>query len=465
LSSSDLFERVAVSLQSAGCRRGERVVVAVSGGVDSMVLLDVLHRHQAVWALELYVVHLDHSLRIESIEDERFVSREARRRGLTYKSWRCDVAAYAAERHISIEEAGRERRYAFFAEVAAEVEASKVVLGHHMDDQAETVLMRLVRGSGTSGLKGMVPLRDELYLRPLLSVRRVEIETYARERAVAFREDITNKEQRFLRNRVRGELLPLLCEYNPNIVEAIHRTTTVLRGEDAFIEETAQSALNASLVECCVDKIVLDAPRLVDYHIAVLRRVIRTVLQGFSAGKGPCDFARIEQVIDLLKMGDGSPQQLGGELRVQCWQGRLIVRRGEAQPIAIELEIPGAKEVPHRGGTLVSQLVSTQRFPQLFAGLGGARTAFDAERLGTNPLLRSARVGDRFQPLGMSGQKKMSDFLIDSKYPRILRDEVLVIESNGEIAWVVGLRNGHPFRVRADSRQIAVLEFSPTATG
>jgi tRNA(Ile)-lysidine synthetase-like protein len=136
------------------------------------------------------------------------------------------------------------------------------------------------------------------------------------------------------------------------------------------------------------------------------------------------------------------------------------VRRGVTQPIAVELVIPGFIEVPDRSCAIVSQLVATQRFRQLRSGLGGGRAAFDAEKLGANPLLRSTLLGDRFQPLGMSGQKKVSDFLIDLKYPRILRDEVLVVECRGEIAWVVGLRSGHPFRVRADSRQIAVLEFS-----
>ncbi len=465
LPSGDLLECVAESLRYADCDKGERVLVAVSGGVDSMVLLDALVRLWVDWPLDLCVVHLDHCLRGESLEDERFVSQEAQRRHIAYKSRRCDVAAFAAERNLSIEQAGRECRYAFFSEVAAEVGATKVVLGHHMDDQAETVLMRLLRGSGVSGLKGMALLRDKFYLRPLLSVRRLQIETYAQERNILFREDATNKDQRFLRNRVRGELLPLLRQYNPHIVESIYRTTTVLHSEDAFVEEMAQNALNIALVECCVDKIALDVPCLVGYHIAVLRRVIRAVLQGFSNGKGPYDFARIEKIIDLLKRGDGSPQQLGGELRAQCWQGRLILRRGVAQPIGMDLVIPGSTELLSRGRILVSQLVSTQSFAPLRPGLGGMRAAFDSEKLGAKPLLRSARPGDRFQPLGMRGKKKLSDFLIDSKYPRILRDEVLVVESKGEIAWVVGLRSGHPFRVRTDSRQIAVLEFSPIASG
>jgi len=441
------------------------VLVAVSGGVDSMVLLDALTRLPADWSFDLCVVHLDHCLRAESAEDERFVCEQAQRRNIAYRSRRCDVVAFARQRRLSLEEAGRVCRYAFFAQVAAEIEATKVALGHHMDDQAETVLMRLLRGSGASGLKGMEPLRDNFYLRPLLAMRRLQIEAYAQERNIAFREDATNTDQRFLRNRVRGELLPVLREYNPHIVEAIHRTATVLRGEDAFVEEIAQNALNSALVECCVDKIVLDVPCLVGYHIAVLRRVIRAVLQGFSAGEGPYDFACIEQIIDLLKRGNGSPQQLAGKLRVQCWQGRLIVRRGALQPIAVDLVIPGSVEVPSRGCMLVSQLVPMQSFSQLRSSFGGMRAAFDVEKLGDKPLLRSARQGDRFQPLGMSGKKKLSDFLIDAKFPRILRDEVLVVESKGEIAWIVGLRNGHPFRVRADSRQIAVLEFSPITSG
>jgi tRNA(Ile)-lysidine synthetase-like protein len=156
---------------------------------------------------------------------------------------------------------------------------------------------------------------------------------------------------------------------------------------------------------------------------------------------------------------------LAGELRVQCWQGRLIVRRGVLEPIVVDLVVPGSVEVPSRGCMLVSQLVPTQKFSQLRSSFAGMRAAFDVEKLGDKPLLRSARPGDRFQPLGMSGKKKLSDFLIDAKFPRILRDEVLVVESKGEIAWIVGLRNGHPFRVRADSRQIAVLEVSPITSG
>ncbi len=446
------------ALNAANCRRGEVLIVAVSGGVDSMVLLDLLDRLRDKLGLVLHVAHLDHALRVESAADADFVCREARRRQMACSIVRRDAAAYAKREGLSLEEAGRVLRYAFFAEVAIALAAQKVVLGHHMDDQAETVLMNLLRGSGSSGLRGMQPFRDGRYLRPLLGLRRLQLEAYAQRRGVIFCQDETNADLHFTRNRVRAELVPLLCQYNAHIVETLDRTAKVLGSENDFLEEVTENALNSVVRECCANKITLDVPRFVGYHMAVQRRVVRAVLKGLSKGEGPFDFAHIEQVVNGLRGGNSSPCELGGGMHFQCWEGRGILRRGQVQPIELPLSVPGVIEISAREQVLDCQLMPAEYFAHLRAQLGGVRAAFDAESLGGAPLLRSMRTGDRFRPLGMCGSKKLSHFLRDSKFPRILRDEVLVVEVDGEIAWVVGMRSAHPFKVHSSSRQIAVLE-------
>ncbi|MEC8645763.1 MAG: tRNA lysidine(34) synthetase TilS [Candidatus Latescibacterota bacterium] len=452
-----VLSAIAIALCEAGCTRSERMLVGVSGGIDSMVLMDIMSQ----LVDSCVVVHCDHRLRDQSAEDARFVAMEAERRGCVFIAGSDDVAARAREGRMSIEEAGREARYALFAQVASEVGAMKVVLGHHMDDQAETVLMRLMRGSGSTGLRGMVPLREGVFLRPMLNVTRAQIKVYAEENDIAFREDETNADRRFLRNRVRGDLLPTLRQYNPNIVQTLHRVATVLQGEDSFVEEAAQNAINSVLIECCEHKVMLDVPRLVDYHIAVQRRLIRLALGRLFSGH--IEYAWVDKTLRLAKGKKSALCDLGKGIRAQCWDDRLILRQGRECPIAVRVPMPGSVRIPERDGVISCRITSAEAFEGLRSELGGFYIALDADKLEARPLLRSAAVGDRFRPFGMRGQKKLSDFLIDQKHPRILRDEVLVLESAGEIAWVVGMRMSDAFRVEPSSRRIAFIQFSITA--
>lgn len=445
---------VAEALRRFGIVRHQKLVVGVSGGIDSMVLLDVLGHLVAARV----VVHCDHGLRPESDADARFVEAQAAQRGCFYVGRRCAVSALADRQGLSIEEAGRTARYALYAQVAADMGAAIVALGHHRDDQAETVLMHLLRGSGSGGLRGMQALRDGVYLRPLLDVSRAEIAAYARENDIPFREDASNADERFLRNRVRGHLLPVLREYNPNIVDVLHRTAVILNGENDFVETAAENALNAVLIKGCDGKLDLDVPRLVDYHIAVQRRVIRRVLGRLSAASA--DFALIDRILQAVSQRRVGLLDMGRGLRIQYWQDRLLLRQGALAPLSLSLPLPGAVEIPERGGRLSCRVVPAEDFARIRPHLSAWRVALDADALGVQPLVRAARAGDRFQPFGMSGQKKLSDFLIDQKYPRILRDEVLVLEGNGRIAWVVGMRSSEAFRIGPECRRIAVVEFS-----
>ena len=437
-------------LQEAGLQVGAGLVVAASGGIDSTVLLDVLDS----LGYQLHVAHLDHALRPDSADDSRFVADEAQRRGLPCSVERRDVGEYARTKGLSLEEAGRRQRYAFLDQVADRVGADFIALGHHADDQAETVILRLLRGSGATGLGGMEIVREGRYLRPLLRVRRAEIEKYAHQRGLRYREDPSNRDPRFLRNRVRGELMPLLKSYNPNIAEVLNRTAALLKAEDDLLAELTQEALDTVICERCDDKVALDSTRLLTYHIAVQRRVLRAVLQGLAAADGPFDFARVEQVRDWIGTGDKRLRVLGAGLRGQGCGTRYILRRGQRPPVSRCFDIPGVLVLREHGVKIRVQVVSPDRFDK--SQLGGTRVALDADRLGAWVQVRSLRPGDRFQPLGMEGHKKLSDFLIDAKWPKISRDEVLVLTQGEEIAWVAPLRSSHAFRIQSNTRRVAL---------
>ena len=445
-----IVAKVRQVLQEAGLEADASVVVAVSGGVDSIVLLDVLDG----LGYRLHVAHLDHALRPDSATDSRFVADEAQRRGLPCSVERRDVGEYARTEGLSLEEAGRRQRYALLDQVADRIGAEFIALGHHADDQAETVILRLLRGSGATGLGGMEIVREGRYLRPLLRVRRTEIEKYARQRGLRYREDPSNRDPRFLRNRVRGELMPLLKSYNPNIAEVLNRTAALLKAEDDLLGELTQEALDTVICERCNDKVALDRNRLLAYHIAMQRRVLRAVLQGLAATEGPFDFARIEQVRSWIEADDKRLRVLGDGLRGQGCGTRYILRRGQRPSVAYCFEIPGALVLREHGVEIRAQIVSPEHFDK--AQLGGAQVALDADRLGAWVQVRSLRPGDRFQPLGMEGHKKLSDFLIDAKWPKISRDEVLVLTQGEEIAWVAPLRSSHAFRIQSTTRRIAL---------
>ena len=352
-------------LFQAKVKADSRLIVAVSGGIDSIVLLDILDQLRGELGYQLHLAHFDHALRPESSADGRFVAEEASRRGLPCTVERRDVGEHAQEEKLSLEEAGRLLRYAFFEEVAGCVGASFVVLGHHAEDQAETVLMRLLRGSGATGLGAMEAVREGRYLRPLLSVRRTEIETYAQERGLCHREDASNRDVHFLRNRIRWELLPLLEEYNPKITETLNRTARLLKDEDHLLSDLAEEAITAVVCESYNDKITLDSSVLVDYHIAVQRRVVRAVLQGLSAAESPFNFAVVEQILDWIRAGDKGLHELRGGLRCQGNGSRYFLRRGHWPPVESVLAVPGAVALVDQGIEIRAEIVSVEYFVEI----------------------------------------------------------------------------------------------------
>jgi tRNA(Ile)-lysidine synthase len=303
----------------------------------------------------------------------------------------------------------------------------------------------------------MRPVRQGRYLRPLLGVERAVLAAHAHAQGLEFREDPSNRDLRFVRNRVRRELIPLLqARYNPALVQTLNRTAQILQAEDSLLEELAQQALQTVVCEQSPAKIVLAAPSLVNYHIAVQRRIVRMLFE--AQGQGPFDFDPLEALLALARQPASGLRALGAGWRMQRAADLLILRRGQLPPAEEKVQCPGQTPIPARNCTLVAKVLPAAHFSGLKEGLGAWRAALDADQLAGPLLLRSPRPGDRFEPLGLQGRKKLSDFLIDRKWPRILRDELLLLTCGDQLAWVAGLEIGHPFRVRPESRWLLLLE-------
>ncbi|MDA0333783.1 MAG: tRNA lysidine(34) synthetase TilS [bacterium] len=470
--SDGLLRQVESGLAQAGVMPGEGLVVAVSGGVDSVVLLDVLHRLSGNLGLWLHVAHLDHQLRPDSAADAIFVQTLAVSLGWAATIESVNVTIFAKEHGMSTEQAGRACRRDMWNRVASRVGCRWIAVGHHADDQAETVLLRLLRGAGATGLGAMRPAVDGI-VRPMLAARRSSVAAYAEQRGLEVREDPTNRDVRIPRNRIRHELLPHLAQrHNPAIVEGLVRTARLLQADDDYLEGASQSAAQVLLKQRRGACIRLDTAALRGYHIAIQRRVLRQYIQELAqdstGASQQVTFASVEGVVEYLAAEGAGLHQVLADIWVQNTGTDLVMRRGPASVVHAEIVIPGRTPVPAQSMALEATVVSPVAFTELKPALGKYRVAFDERAAHGRLQLRSPRPGDRLRPLGMGGHhKKLSDCFIDARWPRILRQDALVLVrsisgADEEVLWVVGLIRSEAFPVASDTDCILYLEIVDT---
>jgi tRNA(Ile)-lysidine synthase len=436
---------------------GELVVLAVSGGPDSLALLHSFARLAPDYRLTLHVAHFDHRLREGSERDAAFVAREAARLGLEATVGAAD--SIEPIRGMSPEEAARARRLRFLGEVARSLSAARIATGHTMDDQAETVLMRVLVGAGRRGLSG-IPPRRWYYIRPLIDRRRSEIETFCRSLRLRPRRDPTNSDPAYLRNRVRAEVLPFLTgTLNARLTESLARLADIVRDEDYELDRRA-SAL--AFPEASPDGGRLSIHRLRDLPVAMQRRAIRLLAR--SAGPG-IDHLHTETVRRLALGGEsGKSVDLPGGLSARVEYGFLLLGTAPS-PVApatpVRLAVPGETDLSPWGVALRCW-ITTER-PVTWPD-GKAVCVLDADRVALPLQARAPRPGDRFRPLGMRDRKKLGDFFTDAKVPRADRPRVPIVVGNGSIVWVVGHRIDAGARVTPGTRRFLwmVLEGGTT---
>lgn len=436
---------------------GALVVVAVSGGPDSVALLHALHTLSGEFHVRLHVFHMDHGLRGESSrEDARFVLALAERMGLPITVAEVPPGKLQAMPG-SLEANARTLRYREASALARRIGARCIALGHNRNDQAETVLMRLLRGAGSRGLAGISPVREEgglRYVRPLLGVSRGEIEAYCREAALFPRVDESNLTPVYLRNRIRLQLLPLLeREYNPALAANLAQTAAVLRDEDALLDQWAAQVLDRCRTAGA--GVGFQSGPVLAEPTALARRVVRLAAREAAGGGYDLGFTAVTQVLDAMKCPTGSRTiDLPGGLRAVLEYGtcRFLGPAGEP-PASGSAVWPVAAD----GVTVLPELGLEVKVTRGGMPHGPWEAAFDADRLPGALSVRFRRPGDRFYPTGMTGSKKLQDLLVDAKVPRRLRDSVPLLTSGDEIIWVIGHRLDRRFLADQTSRNILMV--------
>lgn len=410
------------------------VVVAVSGGPDSVALLDLLHR---VGNLNLHIAHLNHRLRPTADADAAFVETLGRRYDLPVHTGAEEVCLRAKRERRSLEDAARQARREFLSSVQTRVGASRIALGHTRSDQAETVLLRLTRGAGLSGLCAMRPATPDGYIRPLLDISRAEIEAYVRFRHLETRTDETNADTRFTRNRIRHDLLPRLrADYNPRIEAVLARTADLLQTDENLLETLSQNAYSHVVCYASKQKIILDVKRLFGYHISLQRRLIRMALFQLLNLADTTGYAIVQRLMEALAREAGNTHILGDVSA--CKAGDLCILSRPTPPYCAPVCTKGQTPVP----ALQAHMTCRVCKPGMNIATANRNTAFfDLDHLPQPLHLRPPHPGDRMRPFGMRGSRKISTLLIDAKIPRPLRDEVpLLIGADNSVLWVVGLR-------------------------
>jgi tRNA(Ile)-lysidine synthase len=452
---------------------GDRVLVAVSGGVDSVALLHVLATVAPRARARLVgLVHVHHGLRGAAADaDAAFCQHLAAAAGLPFDLIHVDVAPEAARRKWSLERTGHALRHAAFRLVARRRLATSVAVGHTLDDQAETVLLRFMRGAGTRGLAGMWPKQGQI-IRPLLDVRRSEVHRYAAERGLAWKEDASNQDRSIARNRVRHEVLPALMRVaGATLPERLARQADAWRDDERWLAACAAVELPSVLMPHADGGWLLDLPRL-DLVAPMLRRRVRLAALQQMLPRGAVTLTLVDGLERLETLRIGSRARLGaltvGRTRTQL---RLQAAPGQpsdgASPVAADslgergLPVPGVVEVGEANVRIEASLLTREAWEaDGRPGRHGRRwAALDADRAGVGLVVRGRRPGDRMRPAGAPGSQKIQDLMVNRKVPRIDRGRVPVVTTEqGQIAWVVGLAVGEDFAVQPHTAAVVLLQ-------
>ena len=445
--------------------KGDEVIVAVSGGPDSVFLLHVLNELKKGLDLTLIVVHLDHCIRgMDSKRDCKFVENLARGLHLPFESKSVDVPAVKKAERVSTQQAARDVRYEFFSDMLKKYKAQKVALGHNADDQAETVLMRLIRGAGVKGLCGIPPIRDGVFIRPLIEIERSMIEGFLSKNRIEFVIDSSNKEDIYLRNKIRNILMPILIkEYNPGIVQNLIHTSEILRREDKFLDKLAFDSFSKTRVHNDNESLTLDVLHLRHMDESMQIRVLRKAIESFSCGLKRIGYKHIESIMQMLSRTDGNKSlNLPGGIYVERRYNEMMIRRREVKerPFCYSFsQVPHSVRVEEIDKVIEFKVVQPNS-KHLKFDIDPNVAFIDYGQIRYPVIIRNFKEGDRFQPMGMNGTKKLKDFFIDNKIPKSIRKEIPLLVFNDLIAWVIGLRIDHRVMVREYTREILEVRIS-----
>lgn len=439
----------------------EKVLAAVSGGADSVALLYILLALRQELGFSVHIVHLNHGIRGKAAdEDEEFVRDLAGRLDLPLTTERADVPMVRRDRKLGLEEAARQVRYAFLERVASKIGAARIATGHTADDRVETFLLNLARGSSARGLCALAPLRGDV-IRPLIRVWRWEIEAYLAEIGQQFREDESNRDLRFARNKVRWVTLPFLEERYPGISERMADLCEIMAPEQDLLDQLASKWFESALVSRGVGEVTLSASRLLEHPPAAQRLILRRAVGEVMGDLVNVGLRETERILDRLAGGE--------DFGLTLPSGRVsVLRRGDqlcigCSPIAIPnllyempLAVPGRVEIAGLG------VVSAQEWdPHDFVRAPRSpEVVIDAGQVAGDLVVRNWRYGDRMTPLGMRQERKLQDIFTDAKVPASKRMTIPIVTDSEKIVWAAGLAVSEAVKVRTSTKRAIRLSLT-----
>ncbi len=441
--------------------KGDKIVVAISGGPDSVCLLHALYQLREEYNLKLYGAHLNHNFRgIEAQLDARYVSDLCEDLDILYFIKSVDVPLYAKEYGLSPEEAGRILRYDFFEEVAQRADVTKIAVAHNKNDQAETVLMRLLRGTGLQGLTAMHIKRGKI-IRPLLNIDRESIERYCKIYNLSPRIDKSNLETIYYRNKIRLELIPYLEEnYNPNIMANLVRTAEILKKDFDFIEEEAREIYINLIIAQNEYRLELPIKGIQELHNSLQSRVIRLAAEQLLGRQEILEYKHVQDVLELIQRGITGKKitlPMGLIAKISYKDICFTIEDQEDEVFHYELPIGGSFVLEEIDGTFTTRVVDREDITEI--SRDKYRKYFDYDEIKDVLNVRNRREGDRFYPLGLTGSKKLKDFFIDYKISRDEREKTPLVCDGDEIMWVVGLRISEKYKITDKTDRILEIIF------
>lgn len=471
-------------IQNKLIEKGEHIVLGVSGGPDSVCLLSILHELSEEWQLTLHAVHINHCLREnDADEDQLYTEKLCEGLGIPCHVFHYDVNALASEKKITTEEAGRQVRYEAFDRVKKEIESTeasketggpgvKIAVAHNLNDQAETLLMRIIRGTGTDGLAGMEYMRDGVIIRPLLDVSRREIEEYCDAHNLNPRIDLTNLEPVYARNRLRLELLPLLqTQYNEGILSALNRLAQIAREDKEYLYEQVDKA--KVIVSREADVYRIPRREYSELHPAVGKRLIAAtfkemgLLQDMTAVHldGADNLMRQGRTSDRIDFPGGYGILLNYDAGELYWEDNKYNGKEEARDdraFVYPVQMDNTTHIPELKASLKVTILQNGQCPKSLRG-NPYYACLDIAGKGITDKIsvRLRRPGDYIVPLGMKGTKKLQDFFVDEKIPKAERDRIPLLCCGQEVLWVVGHRINERYKVTGTSTEIVCVEYIP----
>lgn len=461
-------------MQHQMLQKGDKIIVAVSGGPDSICLLHLLSSIKDEFALKLYAAHVNHCLRGEESEgDEAYVRGFCESIGIPLYTKKVNINEYAKNKKLSSETAGREVRYLFFSELLENLKADKIALAHNANDQAETMLMRIMRGTGIEGLLGIKPVREGIYIRPLLFMTRMEIERYCKENQLNPRIDSSNLQNIYNRNKIRLELIPYIQEnFNNDIIQSLNRLSMLITADNDFIEQ--ESELRYGSYSKSENKKVILVKEAFNEKEAIITRILRKAIRDLKGDLNDFEAKHIYDVIALQSQGTGKSIMLPGGITAENTYGdiSLYYRNKEKDLIkakVFEIINSNKLEIAEKSGASIQIKLKELDYEIKFSledkgpGLNLKKDNFikyfDYEKIKSQIIIRTRKEGDKFTPYGMKGQKKLKDFFMDEKIPKDQRDTIPLLCFDEEIAWVVGYRVSDNFKVTKDTNKILKVSF------